>query len=405
MRPSRNHLSQLVGLGALLVVAVAPATVGTAQPAAATTTCNGGDIVVSSAADSGAGSLRAALATADSSGTNVTVCIDPSTVTTPILISSVLGYTGAHELDIDGNGATVRSNGSSGILDVSSGADLVVNDLTLTGGHASSGAGIYSGEGGLVTVVRSTIEDNVATEDGGGISASDTVVMDSTIADNQAGEGGGGGFSTGTLQAVNSTITGNSDGVDVGGGASVYSSISLLYTTVTDNTGTQGANLQLNSDAGVLTSYASVVADPHGSANCHQASTTSEGYNYSDDASCGFTDTAQGDRQSAGSPMLGTLADNGGPTETLLPATGSPLIDAIPTNACPPPDVASAVTARLVNTAWQADQRGVTRPQQGGCDIGSVEVEPAAPTTTTTAATSSTAAPATPVTVAPTFTG
>lgn len=45
----------------------------------------------------------------------------------------------------------------------------------------------------------------------------------------------------------------------------------------------------------------------------------------------------------------------------MLPLTGSVLIDAIPTAACDP-----TVTV---------DQRGVTRPQIGGCDVGAVEVE------------------------------
>jgi hypothetical protein len=56
--------------------------------------------------------------------------------------------------------------------------------------------------------------------------------------------------------------------------------------------------------------------------------TVSNGYNFSDDASCGFTSGT--DLQNAGDPGLGPLAANGGPTLTRSPLPGSPLIDAIP---------------------------------------------------------------------------
>ena len=57
--------------------------------------------------------------------------------------------------------------------------------------------------------------------------------------------------------------------------------------------------------------------------------------------------------------MLGPLQDNGGPTETHLPLTGSPVIDAGSPD-CPLP---------------ATDQRGVARPEGAACDIGAVEVE------------------------------
>ena len=97
--------------------------------------------------------------------------------------------------------------------------------------------------------------------------------------------------------------------------------------------------------------------------------TSSHGFNFSDDSSCGFGNTDEGDRQNAGSPGVGALAANGGPTQTMLPQTGSPLIDAVPIAQCQL-DGASGITR---------DQRGVTRPQGSGCDIGSVEVVPTQP--------------------------
>jgi uncharacterized repeat protein (TIGR01451 family) len=61
-------------------------------------------------------------------------------------------------------------------------------------------------------------------------------------------------------------------------------------------------------------------------------------------------------------PQLGSLGDNGGPTATVAPLSGSPAIDAV-TSGCPPPT---------------ADQRGYTRPYGPRCDTGAVEWRQAA---------------------------
>lgn len=62
-----------------------------------------------------------------------------------------------------------------------------------------------------------------------------------------------------------------------------------------------------------------------------------------------------------GDPWLGPLQDNGGATPTMLPGIGGAAIDA--------GDPAICGTA-----PYDADQRGVARPQGPACDIGAVEV-------------------------------
>ena len=57
-------------------------------------------------------------------------------------------------------------------------------------------------------------------------------------------------------------------------------------------------------------------------------------------------------------PLLGSLQDNGGFTQTMALLPGSPAIDAGDNANCP-----------------ATDQRGVTRPQGSGCDIGAYEYE------------------------------
>jgi len=60
-----------------------------------------------------------------------------------------------------------------------------------------------------------------------------------------------------------------------------------------------------------------------------------------------------------GDPKLGTLANNGGRTQTMLLLSGSPAINAGNNATCP-----------------TTDQRGILRPQGGVCDIGAVEMIP-----------------------------
>ena len=79
---------------------------------------------------------------------------------------------------------------------------------------------------------------------------------------------------------------------------------------------------------------------------------TSLGNNVFGDDSCG---SATGDQTST-DPLIGPLADNGGPTLTHALQAGSPAIDAANADAC------SAT-----------DQRGVARPQGAGCDVGAYE--------------------------------
>src|SRR5205823_155444 len=80
-------------------------------------------------------------------------------------------------------------------------------------------------------------------------------------------------------------------------------------------------------------------------------------------------------------PLLGPLQNNGGPTLTYEPLTGSPAIDAGDPNFTPPP---------------LYDQRGFgyARVFNGRIDIGSLEVQPAftpSPTPTATATATATA--------------
>jgi hypothetical protein len=266
------------------------------------------------------------------------------------------------------------------------GVIVTITDSTLNGNQATTESAYCDCSGGAVytdmiesfTVTRSTISNNKATWDGGSSEAytNDGAVPTGVRYENSTVTGNSSGYA-GAIDArqTGATLTLAYDTID----ANTYLAVSSTAKSASVNFTSHGEGLHAaiadpqpaNLSTNELTSFGTVVADPIGAANCDvSAGTTSQGYNFSDDASCGFTNTTAGDKQNAGTPMLNALAANGGPTETMLPFTpktngvASPLIDAIPVAAC----------QTGVATGVGTDQRGVTRPQLLGCDIGAVEV-------------------------------
>jgi predicted outer membrane repeat protein len=269
-------------------------------------------------------------------------------------------------LTLTGNGHVIQQTcANQRVLEQEATGPVAFDGVTLAGGSTAGGGGGF-GSDGPATLTNSTVRGNTASSGGGGIAATPTVTLtNSTMSDNST-SGDGGGVQSGTVRLTNSTVTGNTASGE--GGGIFTGTATLVYATVVQNTAPTGANILASADT--LVPFGSVVALPQGGgANCVVDMTTSNGFNFSDDTSCGFTNTAQGDRENAGDPGLAALASNGGPTQTRLPVSGSPLIDAIPAPSCQA-DGAGGITA---------DQRGVIRPQGAGCDIGAVEVVPSAP--------------------------
>ncbi|MFN8027360.1 MAG: choice-of-anchor Q domain-containing protein [Acidimicrobiia bacterium] len=226
-----------------------------------------------------------------------------------------------------------------------------------------NGGAVYAFSDSTVTIDSSTFADNTALFDGGALSV--------------RGEP--------TVTIHNSTVTANDSGFN---GALDLSSegltAELAYNTIVANTVhevaieavgadaraafvTPPSNLSVNS----ATFFGNIIALPAtGTPNCLTfEDPTSQGYNWSDDTSCGLTN-ATDEVAAPNDPLLNPLGFYGGPTPTMLPLTPknggaiSPVIDAIPVAACQ-----TGIAAGIAN-----DQRRVLRPQLVGCDIGSVEV-------------------------------
>ncbi len=186
--------------------------------------------VVINTNDSGAGSLREALATVCTApNNNITFNIDPGTgphtitLTTGVLVAAK----NANIKNSSGESITVSGGGTSGVFNINLGKTVNIIGLSITGGSAANGAGVLNN--GTLNLVNSTVFSNTATSDGGGIqntsSATSLTLINTTVSSNNAnGFGGGVDVLGGTVTIINSTITGNhgdNDDTTLGGGGGV----------------------------------------------------------------------------------------------------------------------------------------------------------------------------------------
>jgi predicted outer membrane repeat protein len=220
---------------------------------------------------------------------------------------------------------------------------LTVTNSTLSGNSATSGGGIYNNRGTL-TVTNSTLSGNSATSGGGIYNISGTLtVTNSTLSGNTASTGGGGIHNIGTATVTSSTLSGNS-ATSSGGGIYNLGTLTLAACIVAGNSATTGPDV-----------FGSII---DGGYNLLRHAAGSTGLTHGDNGNLVGSSAAPLD------PVLGSLQDNGGPTETHALLEGSPAINAIPVDG-----------SAGCGTDILTDQRGVARPQGAGCDIGAFEVE------------------------------
>ncbi|HPM84263.1 MAG TPA: Ig-like domain-containing protein, partial [Candidatus Anammoximicrobium sp.] len=132
-------------------------------------------------------------------------------------------------------GLTIDAQQSSRVLAIvgPAGQQVEIRGLTLTGGAADYGAGIYSPRAKL-TIVHSTISHNTASASGGGVySAAPLTITNSTFSGNVAkgSDGHGGGiYSSSTLTVTNSTLSNNETQGYYGHGGGIYATGTLSVT-------------------------------------------------------------------------------------------------------------------------------------------------------------------------------
>ena len=276
---------------------------------------------------------------------------------------------------------TMDESGWGGGLFILEGGAHLISGSQVTENFASGrGGGIATGAN--ITLIDTTVSHNKAASYGGGIAGIGLVVydltlIDSTITQNEAMDGNGGGiYDLTNLYAFNSTIANNraikqqnSIG-GRGGGIVINGDFTVLFTTITGNyadvaCGGVGRSLPHNPNH---TWKASIIASNSAPSNpdyCPGSETTliSLGYNIiGDGTGTGFVNGVNNDQVGV-DPLLKPLANNGGNTPTIGLQSSSPAINKIPPTNCTDQN-GKAVTS---------DQRGVSRPQEGACDVGAYE--------------------------------
>ena len=330
--------------------------------------------------------LRAAIMEANALDGDDTITLPPGTY---FLTNAGTGENagGTGDLDIAdfGNKLTITGAGAATTIINGGGIDRVIQVLGLTtlelssvtitnGDTTSSGGGIFNR--GTLTLTNSTVSGNTADGAGGGISNSgEATLTNSTVSGNTAAQGGG-IENRGTLTLTNSTVTGNMSLAGGGGILNLSGTLTLTNSTVSGNTADgAGGGISNSGEAtltnstvsgnaaafdsggilhldGPLTLKNSIIAG-NSAPDCDGLAVTSLGNNIDGDSTCNL---AGPDDQPGVDPLLGPLADNGGPTQTQALLAGSPAINAGDDTA-----------------ALAIDQRGF--PRVGVSDIGAFEFQ------------------------------
>jgi hypothetical protein len=237
-----------------------------------------------------------------------------------------------------GRGGAIMADGGSAIIDTSTFASN-----TAQGGNGGNGGKNNGGSCGLAThgaggvAYGGAITNNTATLN----------VRHATISLNNAQAGNTGVDTPGVSLPPRNAAEGTGGGIRVAFGAAT-----IENTIVAGNTAANGAG----ANPGAFTPAPDVAG-----------SVTSNGHNLlgNTTGATGFTGT--GDLTGA-NPMLAALADNGGPTQTMMPQAGSQAIDA--------GVAAGATTDQRGKPRTYDDPAVVNAATSDATDIGAVEAQP-----------------------------
>lgn len=260
-------------------------------------------------------------------------------------------------------GMTIRNGSDSGVTADRSRVKIVGCLITENTGEIGGGIGDFGEGRARFEIVESSIVDNAATFNGGGISVlgpSSATLVRSTVSGNAGMQGGGISAANARLVLESSTVSGNtaSTGGGVQGGGLVRGVVRIRNSTIAGNTaiGSGGGLRMVGGRAIVGATILAQNSAPTGP-DCYvpEGPMASRGFNLLGDPSdCDVRGRTSLDLNGV-DPLLGPLQNNGGPTETHALLAGSPALGAIG-------------NPRL---CAEPDQRG--EPRTIPCDIGAFE--------------------------------
>ena len=340
----------------------------------ATATIPANDTLVVTTNDSGEGTLRQAITNANNIAGTDTITFDPTVFASvqTITVSSTLPTINTN-ITISGPGArllTISGGNSVRIMNVTTtGTNLSISGLTFANATSSADGGAINNSDATIRISSSAFTGNRAFTGGAIFSQNGALLIDgSTFSGNTSTDSSFGGaairtYSDGSATIVNSTFNGNS--ANGAGGAYAHNTSgtsTLRNVTISGNSATSGGAFRISA-IGTFRLANTIVAGNTGTGECSFAaafSITDLGGNVVDDSSC--TNLTS----NSGSLLLGSLANNGGPTDTMALGTGSIAMDA-------------GVDAQALGTdnatALTTDQRGIgfDRIMGGRVDIGAFE--------------------------------
>jgi CSLREA domain-containing protein len=362
----------------------------------------GAPFVVTNTNDSGSGSLRTAILDALQNGSGniyfqegLTGTITLSTPLPDLPSVNIIGP-GATKLTVQRNnsgavkfriftvkfGATATISGltiANGMTEnvglptgagggISNEGTVTIDGCNITGNSARFGGGVASS--GSLTILNSTIANNTATLHGGGVgttfgSGAGSLRIDrSTISNNIADSQGGGLYHQAAPLALITNTTISSNTALEGGGIGNNDQLILRSVTITANTASEGGGVKR---LGSIVQFNNTIIAGNNAPtgpDCAGQSFISEDYNLIGNTSAANVIGNTTHNLTDVNPLLGPLANNGGPTKTHQLLHGSPAVDA-------------------GSSTLLTDQRGLPRPSDhpnvanaaagDGSDIGAYE--------------------------------